>query len=237
MVIGKSYKENSLLIIILYLFLLICFISGIVVVTIFIEKILTKIVLISVISLFIILISYSPYYVYKCKKIPEDIIVYNLIDETIKINGYKKNYTVNVSDIIAITVHNLGTKILFSCLIEEGKLCFYLKDGTKIKTVEIDKVYDVYGKLDEIVFLDKETDSNISDQLIVKLDGWGSKKEYPSIVSVLVALFIPFFGVFFVSNQKEFKQLKYGKTNSLMTMALIISSLWLIAIIVFVCLL
>ena len=113
---------------------------------------------------------------------------------------------------------------------------FYLNDGTKIKTEEIDNVYDVYYKLDEIVFVDREYDVEIKDQLIDRLDGWGSKKEYPSIVSVLVALFIPFFGLFFVSNQKEFKELKNGKATGLMAIALVISALWLLAIILFIAL-
>ena len=60
----------------------------------------------------------------------------------------------------------------------------------------------------------------------------GAKKEYPAIVSVLVALFVPFFGLWFVSNQKEFKELKNGKATGLMGLALFISALWGIAIIV-----
>ena len=234
MVIGKSYKENSILILVLYIFLFLVFVSGIAYSSIFIDKLVLKIVLIVLVSVLLLLSSYLPYYVYKCKKIPENVIVYNKLDETIIINGYKKNYAVKTSDIVAITIHNIGTKILFANRIEEGKLYFYLNDGTKIKTEEIDNVYDVYYKLDEIVFVDSQYQTEIKDQLVDKLDGWGAKKEYPSIVSVLVALFIPFFGLFFVSNQKEFKELKNGKATGLMAIALVISALWVLAIILFI---
>lgn len=60
----------------------------------------------------------------------------------------------------------------------------------------------------------------------------GAKKEYPSIVSVLIALFVPFFGLWFVSNQKEFKELKDGKATGLMAVALVISAFWVFAIII-----
>ena len=234
MVIGKAYKENSILVIFLYFFLLIVFVSWIVSSSIFINEMIAKILLISVLSILIILLSYLPIYVYRCKKTPDAIIIYNPLEETITINGYKKNYIVNIADIVAITVHTIATKILLANRVEDGKLFFYLSDGTKIKTVDIDNLYDTYYKLDEIIFVDRENDAEIKDQLIDRLDGWGSKKEYPSIVSVLVAFFIPFFGLFFVSNQKEFKELKNGKATGRMAVALVISALWVLAIILFI---
>ena len=74
----------------------------------------------------------------------------------------------------------------------------------------------------------------MKDQVLDKLDGWGSRKEYPAIVSFLVALFIPFFGLRFVQNQKEFKELKHGKATGLMAVAVVISTLWVFAILLII---
>ena len=232
MVLGKKSKEDLILVIFLYVILLSALVAGIVLISIFNDKLALKITLISVISLFIIFLSYVPYYLYKNVKTPENIITYNSVEEKIIINGYKKNYEINVSDIAVITVHNLGMILLLANRMEEGKLYFCLNDGTKIKTAYIDDIYDVYGKLDEIIFKDREYEALMKDQLIDKLDGWGAKKEYPSIVSILVALFIPFFGLWFVSNQMEFRKLKNGKATGLMAVALTISVFWGIAIII-----
>ena len=232
MVLGSKYNENSILVMFLYFIMLIGASAGIVCFILFSDNLNLKILISIVLGLFILLISYIPYQLYKTSKVSDDIIKYNSIDETITINGYKKKHIIKISDISVITVHNMGMILLISNRIEEGKLYFYLNDGTKIKTVYIDDVYEVYNKLDEIIFKDKEHEVEMKDQVIDKLDGWGSKKEYPSIVSVLVALFVPFFGVWFVSNQKEFKELKNGKATGLMGLALFISALWAIAIIV-----
>lgn len=233
-VLGKAYKENTILVIFLYFFLLIAFIAGIICLILFLEKLSIKIILISLLSLLVLLITYIPYNLYKCKKTSEDIIIYNVIDETITINKYKKNYIVNVSDVSTVTVHNIGMHLLFANRMEEGKIYFYLNDGTIIKTPELVSAYDAYDKLDEILFKDREYDEEIKDQLVDKLDGWGSKKEYPAIVSILVSLFIPFFGLWFVQNQKEYKELKYGKSTGLMGIAITISALWVFIIIVII---
>ena len=230
MVLGKLYKENEILLLFLYVLLLATSITGIVLIFVYIEKLIFKISLIVLVLTLIILISLIPYYLYKYKRIPNNIIIFNVIDATITINTYKKNYIVKISDIAYITIHNLGTKFLFGDRIEEGKLCFFLIDGTKIKTLEIDNVYDAYNKLDEIVFVDRNNKEVLKEQLIDKLEGWGSKKEYKAIVSILVALFIPFFGLFFISNQNDFKKLKNGKPTGLMAIAYIISAFWILVI-------
>lgn len=232
MVLGKAYKEDPRLVMFLYFFLVIAFSAAIVFTAIYMNKLAVKIALIVVMGILIILLSYVPYNLYKVKKTNDNIIIYNELDETLTINVYKKTYKVNISDIATITLHNIGTKMLFANRIEDGKLTFYLSDGTIIKTPDIANVYDSYDKLNEIVFKDREFTEDVKDQLIDKLDGWGSKKEYPTIVSILVAIFIPFFGAFFVPNQKKYKELKNGKTTGLMAMALVISTLWVIAIIV-----
>jgi len=232
MILAKKSKEDIILDIFLYVFLLIALVAGIVFASIFIDKLVLKISLIIILSLLIIFLSYLPYYLYKNVKTPENIIMYNSVEETIIIYGYKKNYVINISDIAAITVHNLGMILLLANRMDEGKLYFYLNDGTKIKAAYIDDIYEVYGKLDEIIFKDREYEPVMKDQLIDRLDGWGSKKEYPSIVSILIALFVPFFGLWFVSNQKEFKELKNGKATGLMAVALVISAFWVFTIII-----
>ena len=182
----------------------------------------------------ILLLTCFPFAVYRNKKIPDDVIVYNSFDETITINTYKKKYKVSISDINVITIHNVSALYFFISALDVRKLYFYLKDGTRIKTPEIVDAYEVYGKLDEIIFKDREYEEIMKDQVLDKLDGWGSRKEYPSIVSVLVALFIPFFGLFFVQNQNEFKELKNGKATGLMAVAYVISAFWVFAILLII---
>jgi hypothetical protein len=163
MILGKKSKEDIILDIFLYVFLLIVLVAGIVFVSIFIDKLALKISLIIILSLLIIFLSYLPYYLYKNVKTQENIITYNSVHETIIINGYKKKYVINISDIAVITVHNLGMILLLANRMEEGKLYFYLNDGTKIKTANIDNVYEVYGKIDEIVFKDREYETVMKD--------------------------------------------------------------------------
>ena len=38
-----------------------------------------------------------------------------------------------------------------------------------------------------------------------KLALWGTKKEYPTIISLIIAVFIPAVGLIFVGNQLRFK--------------------------------
>jgi len=231
MILGKAYKENSILIMFVYFFLLIASIATAVFIFIHLDRLVLKITLIVILGLFILLLTYFPYVVYRNKKIPDDVIVYNSFDETITINTYKKKYKVSISDISVITVHNVSAMYFFTSAIYVRKLYFYLKDGTRIKTPEIVDAYEVYGKLDELIFKDREYEEVIKDSLLGKLDGWGSRKEYPAIVSFLVALFIPFFGLSFVQNQVEYKELKNGKASGLMAVAVVISALWVFAII------
>ena len=231
MVLGKAYKENSILIMFVYFFLLIVSSATGVFIFIHLDRLVLKISLIVILGLFILLLTYFPYVVYKNKKTPDGIIIYNSFDETITINTHRKKYKINISDISAITVHNVSLLYFITSEIYVRKLYFYLKDGTRIKTPEIVDAYEVYDKLDELIFKDREYEEIIKDQVLDKLDGWGSRKEYPAIVSFLVALFIPFFGLRFVQNQKEFKELKHGKATGLMAVAVVISTLWVFAII------
>jgi hypothetical protein len=231
MVLGKAYKENSILIMFVYFFLLIVSIASSIFIFIHLDKLVLKISLIVVLGLFIVLLTYFPYVVYKNKKTPDSIIIYNSFDETITINTHRKKYKINISDISAITVHNVSLIYFITSEIYVRKLYFYLKDGTRIKTPEIVDAYEVYGKLDELIFKDREYEEIMKDQVLDKLDGWGSRKEYPAIVSFLVALFIPFLGLYFVKNQMEYKELKNGKATGLMAVALVIGAFWIFLII------
>ena len=231
MVLGKAYKENSILIMFVYFFLLIVSSATGVFIFIHLDRLVLKISLIVIIGLFILLLTYFPYVVYKNTKTPDGIIIYNSFDETIIIKTFKNEYIINIQDISVITIHNVSALYFFISALDVRKLYFYLKDGTRIKTPEIVDAYEVYGKLDEIIFKDREYEEIMKDQVLDKLDGWGSRKEYPAIVCFLVALFIPFFGLRFVQNQKEFKELKHGKATGLMTVAYVISAFWVFAII------
>lgn len=90
MVLGKAYKENLILIMFVYFFLLIASIACSVLISIYLDKLLLKITIIVVLILFIVLLTYFQYAAYKNKKTPDSIIIYNAVDETITINTYKK---------------------------------------------------------------------------------------------------------------------------------------------------
>ena len=71
-------------------------------------------------------------------------------------------------------------------------------------------------------------------KLINKLSLWGTKKEYPTIISILIAVFIPVLGLIFVGNQINFKADNDGKAHGLFALALIVSFLWWAAVIILV---
>ena len=87
---------------------------------------------------------------------------------------------------------------------------------------------------DEIEEIDEEEfDDNTHPTMDKKITNWGSMKEYPAIVSVLVAIFVPIAGLFFVGNQVEYRKLKYGhSSNLLLVLSSIISALWWCAVII-----
>ena len=64
------------------------------------------------------------------------------------------------------------------------------------------------------------------EELLNKYWGWGSKKEYHSIVSILIAIIFPIIGLAFVNNQAHFKLDKNEKAHGLFLIALLISLLW-----------
>ncbi len=66
-----------------------------------------------------------------------------------------------------------------------------------------------------------------------KLILWGSYKEYPSIVSILISILLPVIGLLFVVNQTRFKTDNDGKAHGLFVVSMIISLLWWIALILF----
>lgn len=85
-----------------------------------------------------------------------------------------------------------------------------------------DEFKDDKEEIDEYEFED-----NIHFKIERKIIGWGAKKEYPSIISILVSIFVPIVGLFFVGNQVEYRKLKYGhSSNLLLVLSSIISALW-----------
>ena len=183
----------------------------------------------------IVFLFYIPYSVYRNIKVPDILIKYDTIQDTIIVYGYKKEYQIKTSDIVKITLHNVGisqTSLFIIGRLNYGKLCFYLKDGKRIKTLQMEDICDVYDKLKEIIFVDRENELENRETLEEKLDNWGKKKEYPTIVSILVAMFLPIIGCFFVKNQADYKEFKKGKVSGLMQFSIFISILWVIAAIV-----
>ena len=67
-----------------------------------------------------------------------------------------------------------------------------------------------------------------------KLALWGTKKEYPTIISLIIAVFIPVVGLIFVGNQLKFKSDEDDKARGLFALALILSLLWCAAVIILI---
>jgi len=70
-----------------------------------------------------------------------------------------------------------------------------------------------------------------------KLALWGTKKEYHTIISLIIATFIPLVGLIFVGNQLRFKSDENGKAHGIFALALILSLLWLAAVIILIAIL
>ena len=81
MVLGKAYKENSIIIMLLYFFLLIVSSATVVFIFIHLDRLVLKISLIVILGLFILLLTYFPYVVYRNKKIPDDVIEVKIADK------------------------------------------------------------------------------------------------------------------------------------------------------------
>ena len=65
-----------------------------------------------------------------------------------------------------------------------------------------------------------------------KIIEWGQFKKYPAIISVLVAIFVPFFGLFFVANQIKIREIERGKAGFIVGLASFFSLLWLAALVI-----
>ena len=83
-----------------------------------------------------------------------------------------------------------------------------------------------------MVFKNREYKEEIQDSLLEKMDGWGAKKEYPSIVSALVGIFLPIIGMLFVMNQVKIKEIKYGRPTGLLTVGVVASAFWILTLII-----
>ena len=80
---------------------------------------------------------------------------------------------------------------------------------------------------------EEEFEDNLYLKSERKIIGWGAMKEYPAIISVLVSIFVPIVGLFFVGNQIEYRKKKYGhSSNLLLVLSSIISAIWWCAVII-----
>ena len=64
-----------------------------------------------------------------------------------------------------------------------------------------------------------------------KIIGWGAYKKYPLILSFIIAIFIPFFGFFFVNNQVDLREIEGHRPNFILGLSVTISLLWWVAVI------
>ena len=242
MIIGKKYKENEIGLWVVFSVIFLSSLIGILA-FIYIEGPLwLKIMLISILTVLFLFNFYIPYLIFKQRKQKDEVLLYDDFNEAFIINYHNKTIKIYKNKIIRITNHNIGVddKALFIInRLNYGKIKFYLKDGSSYKTPCMDNIYDVYFKADDIIYgevsVDRYEETRPVDKLIEfenKVDNWGSKKEYPAILSLLVAILLPFLGLIFVSNQSKYKEMKYGKNNGIMIASLIISAIWVVLIII-----
>lgn len=69
--------------------------------------------------------------------------------------------------------------------------------------------------------------------LFTGLSLWGTKKEYPSIISILIAILLPIIGFIFVGNQMKFKKDLDGKVHGLFLVSVLLCVIWWGALILF----
>lgn len=65
--------------------------------------------------------------------------------------------------------------------------------------------------------------------ILKKYFDWGARKEYATILSIIVAILIPIFGFPFVMNQAQIKEIGHGKINGLMLFAIFVGMLYVLA--------
>lgn len=85
-------------------------------------------------------------------------------------------------------------------------------------------------------FMEEKEEEKFEDNLYYKTErkivGWGQSKKYPAIVSILVGIFVPIFGLFFVANQSSIREIERGRAGFLVGLASLFSLLWLAALVI-----
>ena len=79
-------------------------------------------------------------------------------------------------------------------------------------------------------------EEEFKDNIFYKMErgivNWGSRKKYPTIVSFIIAIVIPIFGLYFVNNQVELRKIEGKAPNHILVLAAIVVLLWWGALIV-----
>lgn len=239
MVIGKAYKDSIIGYFALFLLLIGFFGFGLGA-SFFIPILWLKIVSVSTCFILITLTFNIPFLAYKNKKQVIDAIIYDEFAEAFTINYHNKSVKILKKDIYRITIHNIGIddkSIILIGRLEYGKIKFYLKDRKTYKTPCLIDINDVFLKIDTIIYGEEDNPERPIDrykELESKVNNWGSKKEYPNIVSILVAIFLPLVGLIFVENQAKYKEFKYGKNSLLTIFAITISLVWWLLFIIII---
>lgn len=234
MCIGKYYRDNPVEILIVYIFftLLICmaFVGGT-----FIPILWIKILVLVILSILFVLAFLLLRYIYTNSKQREDTLYYNELNEEFIIHYHNKDIKIKKEDIVRIVNHNLH--IDYASILKRddyGKIKFYLRNGKSYKTPTLENIYNVYFKIDEIVFNDNNRPLDKFYEMDTRWSKWGAKKEYPGILSLIVAVVLPLIGLTFVENQAKLKEFKYGKNNGLTILSFTISILWWLIVIILI---
>ncbi len=79
--------------------------------------------------------------------------------------------------------------------------------------------------------IEEEFEDKLYYKVERKIVGWGAIKKYPIILSFLIAIIVPFLGLFFVGNQVDLREIEGKKLTFILGLSLLISLLWWGAII------
>lgn len=159
-ILGRAYKENLVLGIIMAVVSVACFIAlGI----ILFDITLTRIILSSFFFTFALfcLVFFSTLIILQLLT-AENIILFNEQERQFTVYRYRREYKISLNDLREVKYYNKGLlsfgPLIFRTEFDYGKIVFLLNNGTKIVTPNVTKVVETYNLIKDL--LDKNNNDD-----------------------------------------------------------------------------